>query len=172
MTGRNIAPGDIIVGLPSSGLHTNGYSLVRQVFDIDKHPSVLTKHYPELKHALGEELLVPHRCYYPQLKPHLRQIKGLAHITGGGFIGNIPRILPQGLAARINKKSWTIPPIFKLIQRKGNIADTEMYRVFNMGIGMAIVCAPESAEKIAGEPGQAVIMGKITKSLRSKIIFS
>jgi phosphoribosylformylglycinamidine cyclo-ligase len=98
LSGNSIASGDILLGLPSSGLHTNGYSLVRKVFKLDRVPSSLQIFYPELKRTLGDELLELHRCYYSELKPVLPMIKGLAHITGGGFIGNIPRILPQGLA--------------------------------------------------------------------------
>jgi len=154
---------DVILGLPSSGLHTNGYSLVRRVFDIDANPSCLNKLYPELGKSLGEELLQVHRCYYPQLKPALPLIKAIAHITGGGFVGNIPRILPRGLAAHLKKHSWDILPIFKLIQKKGAIKETEMYRVFNMGIGMAIVCSPREVAKIVSILPQAKVIGGIIK---------
>ncbi len=119
LDGNSIVPDDVILGLPSSGLHTNGYSLVRKVFGIDANPSCLNKFYPELGKSLGEELLQVHRCYYPQLKPALPLIKAIAHITGGGFIGNIPRILPEGVAAHLKKRSWDILPIFKLIQKEG-----------------------------------------------------
>jgi len=105
LDGNSIARGDAILGLPSSGLHTNGYSLARIVFDIDANPSSLNRSYPELGRTLGEELLQVHRCYYPQLKPVLPMIKGIAHITGGGFAGNIPRILPEGIVAHIRKDS-------------------------------------------------------------------
>jgi len=162
--GSSIVPDDVILGLPSSGLHTNGYSLVRRVFDIDAHPSCLNKFYPELGKSLGEELLQVHRCYYPQLKPALPLIKGIAHITGGGFIGNIPRVLPQGVAAHLHKDSWDIPPIFKLIQEKGAIEEAEMYRVFNMGIGMTIVCSPQQVAKIVSILPQAKAIGEIIKS--------
>jgi phosphoribosylformylglycinamidine cyclo-ligase len=161
--GSSIAPDDVILGLPSSGLHTNGYSLVRRVFEIDANPSCLNKFYPELGKSLGEELLQVHRCYYPQLKPALPLIKGIAHITGGGFIGNIPRVLPQGVAAHLHKDSWDIPPIFKLIQEKGAIEEAEMYRVFNMGIGMTIVCSPQQVATIASILPQAKVIGEIIK---------
>ena len=161
--GSSIVPDDVILGLPSSGLHTNGYSLVRRVFGIDANPSCLNKFYPELGKSLGEELLQVHRCYYPQLKPALSFIKGIAHITGGGFIGNIPRVLPQGVAAQLHKGSWDILPIFKLIQEKGDIEKSEMYRVFNMGIGMAIVCSPQQVTKIVSILPQAKIIGEIIK---------
>jgi len=159
----SIAPHDVILGLPSSGLHTNGYSLVRKVFDIDVNPSCLNKLYPELGKSLGEELLQVHRCYYPQLKPALPLIKGIAHITGGGFVGNIPRILPEGVAAHLKKHSWDILPIFKLIQKEGAIKEAEMYQVFNMGIGITIVCSPRQVAKIVSILPQAKIIGGIIK---------
>ena len=159
--GSSIVPGDVILGLPSSGLHTNGYSLVRKVFGIDTNPSCLNKFYPELGKNLGEELLQVHRCYYPQLKPALPLLKGIAHITGGGFVGNISRILPEGVAAHLKKRSWDILPIFKLIQKKGNITEAEMYQVFNMGIGMTIVCPPQQVAKIFSILPQAKVIGEI-----------
>jgi len=131
--GNSIKAGDPIIGLRSSGLHTNGYSLVR------------------------------HRCYYPVLKPLLPQIKGLAHITGGGITGNLPRILPQGLAARIERGAWEVPPIFSLIQQQGDIEEQEMYRVFNMGIGMAIVCAPGDVERLTKAMPEARLIGEVIK---------
>jgi phosphoribosylformylglycinamidine cyclo-ligase len=161
--GSSIAPDDVILGLPSSGLHTNGYSLVRKVFGIDANPSCLNKFYPELGKSLGEELLQVHHCYYPQLKPALPFIKGIAHITGGGFIGNIPRVLPQGVAAQLHKGSWDILSIFKLIQEKGDIEEPEMYRVFNMGIGMTIICSPQQVDKIVSILPQAKVIGEIIK---------
>jgi len=161
--GSSIVPDDVILGLPSSGLHTNGYSLVRRVFGIDANPSSLNKFYPRLGKSLGEELLQPHRCYYPQLKPALPLIKGIAHITGGGFAGNIPRILPQDFAAHLHKDSWDILPIFKLIQENGDIKEVEMYQVFNMGIGLTIVCSPQQVAKIVSILPQAKVIGKIIK---------
>ena len=161
--GSSIVPDDVILGLPSSGLHTNGYSLVRRVFGIDANPSRLNEFYPELGKSLGEELLQIHRCYYPQLKPALPLIKGIAHITGGGFVGNIPRILSQGLAAHLHNDSWDILPIFKLIQENGNIKEAEMYQVFNMGIGMTLVCSPQQVAKIVSILPQTKTVGKIIK---------
>jgi phosphoribosylformylglycinamidine cyclo-ligase len=161
--GSSIVPDDLILGLPSSGLHTNGYSLVRRVFGIDDNPSSLNKFYPGLGKNLGEELLQPHRCYYPQIKPALPMIKGIAHITGGGFAGNIPRILPQDLAAHLHRDSWDILPIFKLIQENGDIKEVEMYQVFNMGIGMTIVCSPQQVAKIVSILPQAKVIGEIIK---------
>jgi len=163
LDGSSIVPDDVILGLPSSGLHTNGYSLVRKVFGIDANPSCLNKFYPELGKNLGEELLQVHRCYYPQLKPALPLIKAIAHITGGGFIGNIPRILPEGVTAHLKKRSWDILPIFKLIQKKENITETEMYQVFNMGIGITIVCSLQQVAKTVSILPQAKIIGEIIK---------
>jgi phosphoribosylformylglycinamidine cyclo-ligase len=170
ITGRSISVGDTILGLPSSGLHTNGYSLVRKVFKIDRDPSSLEVFYPELKRTLGEELLEPHRCYYSELKPVLPMVKGLAHITGGGFDGNIPRILPQGLTAQIDKDAWTVPPIFKLIRDEGKIKEVEMYQVFNMGIGMVIICSPQRVGELTAALPETKKIGKVVKSTDSKKI--
>ncbi len=157
--GENISVGDTIIGLPSSGLHTNGYSLVRKLFGVTQ--SELHTYYPELSRTLGDELLEPHRCYYHQLKSLLPMIKGMAHITGGGLIGNVPRVLPQGMAARFHSQAWTVPPIFQLIQHRGNIAQSEMYRVFNMGIGMVVICSPDNVERIVGALPEAHIIGEV-----------
>jgi len=161
LDGSSIAAGDVILGLPSSGLHTNGYSLARKVFGIDADPSCLNKSYPELGKTLGDELLQVHRCYYPQLKPVLPLIRGIAHITGGGFEGNIPRILPEGVVAHIRKDSWDILPIFRLIQEEGNVKEEEMYQVFNMGIGITIICSPQQVAKIVGILLEAKVIGEI-----------
>jgi phosphoribosylformylglycinamidine cyclo-ligase len=170
LNGNSIASGDIILGLPSSGLHTNGYSLVRKVFDIDRNPSSLQVSYPELKRTLGDVLLEPHRCYYPELKPVLPLIKGLAHITGGGFEGNIPRILPPGLAVQLNKDAWQVPPIFKLIQKQGKVKETEMYQVFNMGIGMVICCSLQQVAELTAALPESKKIGKVIKSTDGKRI--
>ena len=166
--GGAIVPNDVILGLPSSGLHTNGYSLVRRVFGVDANHSCLNRFYPELGKSLGEELLHVHRCYYPQLKPALPLVKGIAHITGGGFMGNMPRILPKGLAAHLKKDSWDIPPVFKLIQENGDIEEGEMYRVFNMGIGLAIVCSPQQVAKIVSILPQAKAVGEIIEAVNEE----
>ncbi len=159
--GKAIVAGDTIIGLPSSGLHTNGYSLVRRIFGETK-PALDTS-YPELGRTLGEELLEPHRCYYHQLKPVLPLIKGMAHITGGGLIENVPRVLPQGLAASFNSSAWTVPPIFQLIQQRGNVDQDEMYRVFNMGIGMVLICSPENASQLTKTLPEAKVIGEVVK---------
>ena len=159
--GESIAAGDAILGLPSSGLHTNGYSLARKIFG--DTPSALNKYYPELGRTVGEALLEPHRCYYQQLKPLLPLIKGMAHITGGGLIDNVPRVLPKGLAGRFNSQAWTVPPIFSLIQQRGNVDSDEMYHVFNMGIGMVVVCAPENVSHLTRQLPEAKIIGEVVK---------
>lgn len=159
---RRIQAGDVVIGLPSSGLHTNGYSLVRKVFGIGRERAPLEVFYPELGRTLGDELLEPHRCYYPMLKPVLPLIKGMAHITGGGLIDNVPRILPQGLAARFHRARWKIPPIFRLIQEKGKVEDAEMFRVFNMGIGMMLISSPEEAGALKALPG-ALALGEVVR---------
>ncbi len=162
--GKTIVAGDAIIGLPSSGLHTNGYSLVRKIFGETK--SALGVYYPELGRTLGEELLEPHRGYYHQLKPLLPLIKGLAHITGGGLKGNVPRVLPQGVAARFNSRTWTVPPIFQLIQRQGNVALNEMYRVFNMGVGMVVICSPDKVSQFTKQLPEAKVIGEVVEQVR------
>ncbi len=161
ISGSKISAGDAIIGLAASGLHTNGYSLVRKIFGTSR--KALNTFYPELGRTLGQELLEPHRLYYHQLKPVLNLIKGMAHITGGGIIGNVPRVLPDGVAARIDTKSWSTPPIFRLIQQRGKVDQDEMYRVFNMGIGMVLVCSPDSADQISQALPEANVIGKVEK---------
>jgi phosphoribosylformylglycinamidine cyclo-ligase len=161
--GKTMAVGDTVIGLASSGLHTNGYSLVRKVFG--DTASALSKYYPELGKTLGQELLEPHRGYYHRLKPVLPLIKGMAHITGGGLIGNVPRILPEGLAVKFNSKSWAIPPIFQLIQKQGGIDKEEMYRVFNMGIGMVLICSPDKVEQLVKQLPESKVIGEVGRQL-------
>jgi len=123
---------------------------------------VLKETIPGLNQTLGEALLATHHCYYQELKPLLPWIKGMAHITGGGLPDNTPRILPKGVAARF-EVTWNIPPLFSLIQRRGNIDDREMYRTFNMGIGMVVVVSPADKERIQAALPQAKIIGRIVK---------
>ncbi|MFC1930030.1 phosphoribosylformylglycinamidine cyclo-ligase [Chloroflexota bacterium] len=157
--GKAIAAGDAVIGLPSSGLHTNGYSLVRKLFPVEE----FKKNFPELGRMLGEELLESHRCYYNQLKPLLPRIKGMAHITGGGLIDNVPRVLPQGLAAQFHSKTWAVPPIFRLIQQRGNVDRDEMYHVFNMGIGMVAICSPDKVNQLTKSLPEAKVIGEVMK---------
>ena len=158
-----IAPGDFLVGIPSSGLHTNGFSLVRRVFNTDDDPSALFAHFGELNHRLGEALLTPHRCYYPMLQPAFGAIKGLAHITGGGLPGKLPGILPSHVASTIRRGTWPELPIFNLIQEQGKISDAEMFRVFNMGVGMVAVCDSDGVEAVKTAAPDSVVIGQITE---------
>jgi len=159
--GKTIMVGDTIIGLPSSGLHTNGYSLVRKIFGESR--KALNAYYSELGRTLGEELLEPHRCYYHQLKPLLPVIKGMAHITGGGLVDNVPRVLPQGMTAQFHSRAWTVLPIFRLIQQRGNVAQNEMFRVFNMGIGMVVICSPDNADRLTKALPDAKVIGEVVK---------
>ncbi|MGH9433939.1 MAG: phosphoribosylformylglycinamidine cyclo-ligase, partial [Terriglobia bacterium] len=148
--GRGIHPGDVIFGLPSLGLHTNGYSLARRVL-LDKAKLKLNTWVAELGRTLGEELLAPHRSYLNALKPLLAAgwVKGLAHITGGGITENLPRILPRGCAAEIRLGSWPVLPVFDLIARRGKVPAGDMLRTFNMGLGMLLVAAERDADRVA-----------------------
>ena len=166
--GKTIVAGDIIIGLPSSGLHTNGYSLVRKVFG--ETASALNKYYPELGQKLREALLEPHRCYLNQLKPLLPVIKGMAHITGGGLIDNVPRVLSKGLAAKFNSRAWVVPPIFNLIQKRGNIDRSEMFHVFNMGIGMVIICSAENVSHFTKSLPEAKLIGEVVKQTEARVV--
>ncbi len=160
LDGGTIAPGDVCVGLSSSGLHTNGYSLARHVF---RHYGWDTR-FPELNASLGETLLTPHRAYLRQLEKLWSQgigVKGMAHLTGGAFVENIPRVLPSGVGVVIDRAAWQVPPIFHLIQSLGSVDEREMYRVFNMGIGMVLFLADTHVDKaIATLPGEAVTIGR------------
>ncbi len=161
INGSTIATSDVILGLPSTGLHTNGYSLARKIFG--ETAPALNKYYPELGKTAGEALLEPHKSYYRMLKPVLTAIKGMAHITGGGLPGNVPRILPEGLAARFKAKSWPVPPIFELIKKHGDVGKDEMYHVFNMGIGMVIICSSNKTERLVKQIPEAIVIGEIIK---------
>jgi len=161
ITGEAISPGDLIIGLASSGLHTNGYSLARRVLGQTRQK--LDVYYPEIGMTLSEALLEPHRCYYPLIEPYLEIIKGMAHITGGGLPGNVVRVLPEGLCARFDTSSWQSPPIFRLIQHKGNINENEMYRVFNMGIGMVAFVHPKNAPQLLSAVPGAKVIGEVSR---------
>ena len=164
--GRRIEAGDTLIALPSSGLHTNGYSLARRVaFDLLKLD--VSSHVPELGETVGQALLRTHRSYLPLIAPLLDRgwIKGMAHITGGGITENVPRMLPSGRHFLLDRSSWSIPPVFAWLQRAGQLDETEMFRAFNMGVGLVIACAPDHADAIlaslhaASEP--AWIIGRV-----------
>lgn len=157
-----IKPGDSLVGIPSTGLHTNGYSLARKIFFEVKKLKV-TDRIKGLSKSIGDELLKIHRSYYPLLYPRLDQIQALAHITGGGFYENISRLLPKNVSCVIDKNSWKVPKIFQLIQEFGNIPDSEMYRVFNMGIGMVVFVNNKLSPKLIKKISNSVIIGEVVK---------
>ena len=142
---KEMSPGDILIGLASTGLHSNGFSLVRKV--LLEHARLPLKEYSSLLDcSLGEELLKPTKIYVPLVLPLLREyeVKGIAHITGGGITLNLPRILPPGIVAVVEKRRWRLPPIFTMIQEKGPVPEREMFRTFNMGVGMILVVSPPS----------------------------
>jgi len=147
--GRNIQPGDVLIGLPSAGLHTNGYSLARKIcFEVAGWaPDTFV---PELGATVADALLAPHLSYLPVIQPLLERglVKGLAHITGGGITDNLPRILPDGCAAQIDRATWQVPALFRVLQERGGIEQAEMFRAFNMGIGLIVVCSAADANRV------------------------
>ncbi|MES1256593.1 MAG: phosphoribosylformylglycinamidine cyclo-ligase [Acidobacteriota bacterium] len=168
INGSTIVPGDVLVGLRSAGLHTNGYSLARRVlFDVAGFGP--ETRLPELEMSVGDALLAPHRSYLSAVRPLLagNRVKGLAHITGGGITENLPRVLPSGCGARIDRGAWSVPPLFRLIQDRGAVDGDEMFRAFNMGIGLIVACAADDADDViaalaaAGEPSP-VRLGVVT----------
>jgi phosphoribosylformylglycinamidine cyclo-ligase len=181
--GKCIVPGDVVLGIPSNGLQTNGYSLARKLFfEVGGYKP--TDHVDELGTTVGEALLTTHQSFLPQIGPMLDQttladegvrvplIKGLAHITGGGFTENIPRILPSGVAVEINRGTWPELPIFGMMQRLGNVSDHEMFRTFNMGIGMVLVTSLANQQKVRdGLPGSYRI-GRILAGSREVVVGS
>ena len=162
---KEMSSGDVVIALPSSGCHSNGYSLVRKVFDVEN--ADLNKYYDELGETLGEALLTPTVIY---VKPVLAaiaaaKVHGVSHITGGGFYENIPRCIPDGLTAKINKDAIKVPPIFNLLQREGNIPERDMYNTYNMGVGMALIVSRDTADSalkaLASEGCDAYIIGEV-----------
>jgi len=162
--GKRIGVGDVLIGLPSSGLHTNGYSLARAIA-FDSLKLKVDSHVPDLGETVGEALLRPHRSYLPVIRPLLAggRIKGMAHITGGGITENLPRILPAGTAARVVRTSWRVPAIFRWLGEAGRVPEYDLRRAFNMGIGMILVVAATDADDVrkdllnAGEANSLVI---------------
>src|SRR4051794_29475655 len=160
--GRSIGAGDVLIGVPSSGLHTNGYSLARSIA-FERLGLKASDRVAALGATVGEALLTPHRSYLPLLRPLLRDgrhaIKGMAHITGGGITDNLPRVLPPGTDARVDLSAWTVPPIFRWLQESGGVPQDDMLRTFNMGIGLILAVSAGEADDVvraladAGEPG-------------------
>ena len=178
--GSAIREGDALLALPASGLHTNGYSLVRRVFSVgvggnaDEERARLDRTYPELGGTLGEALLTPHRSYLRELSASggvLSRVKGIAHITGGGLAENVARMLPEGpsagsgqaLGAHIGRDAWEVPPLFGLIQREGNIADEEMWRTFNMGLGLVLAVDPSQVDAVRSSLPEALAVGAVVR---------
>ena len=171
--GSQIEPGDSLIGIPSSGLHTNGYSLARRIL-FERLQLRVDSSVAELHGSVGEALLRPHRSYLKIVRPALASglVKGMAHITGGGLTENLPRILPEGTGVSIDRMAWVVPPIFRFLSEKGGVPEAEMYRTFNMGIGLVLVCAGADAPVVldqlrdAGEPSARVI-GRVIEGDKS-----
>lgn len=177
--GKTIKPGDVVLGLPSTGLQTNGYSLARKLF-FEVGGYTADSYIDELGTTVGEALLATHSSFLPQIGPLLDNvnsadggvpmIKGLAHITGGGFLENIPRILPEGVSVEINRGTWPELPIFGLMQKLGNVEDKEMFRTFNMGIGMVVVCDASDAEELRQALKGSYQIGKVVEGNNEVIV--
>ena len=168
LTGERIAPGDVVIGLPSNGLHTNGYSLARSVLGLrpqdgswEQRQARLERYEAALGETLADALLRPHRSYWPALGGLLDYVNGIAHITGGGIAGNLERVLPDGVVARLDSSLWESPPIFSLIAKRGGVPRDEMHRVFNMGLGMAVVVSAADAPAVLAEISDAARIGEI-----------
>ena len=158
ITGANIVPGDVLIGIPSTGLHTNGYSLARRIA-FDHLKLTVDSYVPELGRTIGEALLEPHRSYLSLVRPLLATglIKGMAHITGGGITENLPRILPEGTGARVRPGSWTVPRVFSWLQESGRVPVSDMMRTFNMGVGLIVVTAADKAGEVKASLGGSII---------------
>ena len=175
ITGKSIQAGDVLIGLASSGVHSNGFSLVRKVF-LEKAKLSLDEYVDELGCTLGEELLKPTRIYVKSILSALKEfpIKGMAHITGGGFHENMPRIFPEGLGAEVKAGSWKIPAVFSLLEKLGEVKHEEMYNIFNMGIGMTVVVDKQHAEALVehfqGCGETASVIGVVTENEGISII--
>ncbi|EPH95291.1 phosphoribosylformylglycinamidine cyclo-ligase [Enterococcus faecalis 13-SD-W-01] len=177
ITGENIQAGDVLIGLPSSGIHSNGYSLVRKIF-FEDHQLTNESRLPGFEESLAEVLLTPTRIYTNALLPLIKEnaIKGAAHITGGGFVENIPRMLPEGLAAKIEKGTWPVLPIFEQLEKYGEIPEMEMYEIFNMGIGMVLAVAKEKAgkiiEQLAENDEKAYNIGQVIEKTSASVVIT
>ncbi len=175
ITGKDIKPGDTLIGIKSSGVHSNGFSLVRKIFDMTEES--LNTYYDELGATLGEVLITPTRIYVKGLRAVKEagvRIKGASHITGGGFYENIPRMLPEGTTAKVQKNSYEVPPIFKLMAAKGNVEEHVMYNTYNMGIGMVLAVDPADADKtikaLESAGDSAVVIGEVVEGTEGVII--
>ena len=171
LDGSTVREGDLLVGIPSNGLHTNGFSLVRHILGLDDDTSPLFEHVPELGRTLGEELLEPHRSYYPVVEPLFALVKSMAHITGGGLIENVPRVLPSGLGAQLDTSVWPLPAVFSILQERSNVARDEMYRVFNMGLGMMLVCDEARVNQVLSLAPEALVVGEVMRMADERVVF-
>src|ERR671921_443970 len=168
--GRRVEAGDVLLALPSAGLHTNGYSLARKLFFEVAGYEVGTR-LDALGMTVGEALLQPHLSYLRPLEGLLDTgiLKALAHITGGGLVENIPRVLPEGTAVEVERGSWPVPPVFRVMQELVNVEEAEMHRTFNMGVGMVVICSPEDAEAVRyhfDSPGECFPIGRVVEGAR------
>ncbi len=164
---ETIEEGDVLVGIPSNGLHTNGYSLVRHIFGLDNDSSPLNMYYDDLGETLVEALLKPHLPYYHDLRNVFGFAKGIAHITGGGLYENIPRMLPDGVTAKFSRSLWSVPPIFDVIQKEGRVDLEEMYHVFNMGLGMVVAVEQIHVSNVLDFVRDGVVVGEVVKSFQN-----
>ena len=169
---QTVREGDVLVGIPSNGLHTNGFSLVRMALELDIDSNPLFEYHDTINSTLGEALLKPHRPYWPLIKGLLNDVKSIAHITGGGLIDNVPRALSAGLGAKINASTWSIPPIFSLLEEVCRLDIDEMYQVFNMGIGLVLVCGEESAKNIISTIDGSSLIGEVVVSSNEEVFIS
>jgi phosphoribosylformylglycinamidine cyclo-ligase len=174
--GSKIAPGDVLLGIPSSGLHTNGFSLARKALHVaDGEDAAETRRRLDERPAflggrtLGDALLETHRPYYQQVAPVLDRVHGIAHITGGGYTENVPRILPAGVSAIFDTTAWPVLPIFQLIEQRGEIAPEEMYEVFNMGIGLVLMVSPNDADVVSEAIPEALTIGHIAEATNNRV---
>ncbi|WP_137665347.1 phosphoribosylformylglycinamidine cyclo-ligase [Enterococcus hulanensis] len=176
ITGEKIKAGDILVGLPSTGIHSNGYSLVRKIF-FETHNFSVDEKLPELAETLGNEILTPTRIYVEAILPLVKKelVNGIAHVTGGGFVENLPRMLPENLACEIELGTWPVLPIFDALAKYGEIPEMEMYEIFNMGIGMVLAVAPEKLAELQadlnGRNEASFVIGKVTEKQEAAIVF-
>lgn len=157
----NVKSGDLIIALPSSGIHSNGFSLVRKIFNGKN----LNNYVQEFSKTLGEELLTPTKIYVKQVLNIIKNVKSMAHITGGGFHENIPRCLPENLIAKIERSKIKVLPIFEVLKREGNISDEEMFHIFNMGVGMVLIVSPENSNEILKNIPDSYLIGEVSEGI-------
>ncbi|MGX7203777.1 phosphoribosylformylglycinamidine cyclo-ligase [Enterococcus pingfangensis] len=176
ITGEKIKSGDLLIGLPASGIHSNGYSLVRKIF-FEMHDFSIDEKLPELAGELSDEILTPTKIYVDAVLPLIKKelVNGIAHVTGGGFVENLPRMLPADLACEIELGSWPVLPIFNALAKYGEIPEMEMYEIFNMGIGMVLAVSPEKLADLQTDLNKraepSFIIGKVTEKQEAAISF-